>query len=152
MIAVLAIVSRLWALGDRALHHDETLHAAYSWYLFSGRGYMHDPLLHGPLLYHLGAFFFFLFSDNDTTARLSAALFSIALTLSPILLRPVIGRPAALIASIYLLISPVALYVGRFFGTTFTRSSLRYWFWWRSFATPLIRARAGSILGRRRWR
>ncbi len=115
VIAVLAIVSRLWALGDRALHHDETLHAAYSWYLFSGRGYMHDPLLHGPLLYHLGAFFFFLFSDNDTTARLSAALFSIALTLSPILLRPVIGRPAALIASIYLLISPVALYVGRFF-------------------------------------
>lgn len=115
VIAVLAIVSRLWALGDRALHHDETLHAAYSWYLFSGRGYMHDPLLHGPLLYHLGAFFFFLFGDNDTTARLSAALFSIALTLSPILLRPVIGRPAALIASIYLLISPVALYVGRFF-------------------------------------
>lgn len=115
VIAVLAIVSRLWALGDRAFHHDETLHAAYSWYLFSGRGYMHDPLLHGPLLYHLGALTFFLFGDNDTTARLSAALFSIALTLSPILLRPVIGRLAALIASIYLLISPVALYVGRFF-------------------------------------
>ncbi len=115
VIAVLAIISRLWALGDRALHHDETLHAAYSWYLLSGRGYMHDPLLHGPLLYHLGALFFFLFSDNDTTARLSAALASIALTLSPILLRPVIGRPAALIASLYLLISPVALYVGRFF-------------------------------------
>ncbi|WP_322488997.1 flippase activity-associated protein Agl23 [Chloroflexus sp.] len=115
VIAVLAIVSRLWALGDRALHHDETLHAAYSWYLLSGRGYMHDPLLHGPFLYHLGALVFFLFGDNDTTARLSAALFSIALTLSPILLRPIIGRPAALIASIYLLISPVALYVGRFF-------------------------------------
>lgn len=114
-IAVLAIISRLWALGDRALHHDETLHAAYSWYLMSGRGYMHDPLLHGPLLYHLGAFFFFLFGDNDTTARLSAALFSIALTLSPILLRPVIGRTAAILASLYLLISPVALYVGRFF-------------------------------------
>lgn len=114
-IGVLAIVSRLWALGDRALHHDETLHAAYSWFLFSGHGYMHDPLLHGPLLYFLGALFFFLFGDNDTTARLSAALFSIALTLSPILLRPVIGRRAALVASLYLLISPVALYVGRFF-------------------------------------
>ncbi len=114
IIAVLAIVSRLWGLGDRALHHDETLHAAYSWYLFSGRGYMHDPLLHGPLLYHLGALFFFLFGDNDTTARLSAALFSVGLTLSPILLRPIIGRQAALLASIYLLISPVALYVGRF--------------------------------------
>jgi len=114
-IAILAIISRLWALGDRALHHDETLHAAYSWFLYSGRGYMHDPLLHGPLLYFLGALFFFLFGDNDTTARLSAALASIALTLSPILLRPVIGRRAALMASLYLLISPVALYVGRFF-------------------------------------
>ncbi len=115
VIAALAITSRLWGLGDRALHHDETLHAAYSWYLFSGRGYMHDPLLHGPLLYHLGALTFFLFGDNDTTARLSAALFSIGLTLSPLLLRPVIGRLAALVASVYLLISPVSLYVGRFF-------------------------------------
>ncbi len=114
-LGAVALLAHLWALGDRALHHDETLHAAYSWYLLVGRGYIHDPLLHGPLLYYLGAALYFLFGDNDFVARLGPALAGTALTLSPYLLRQTLGRPAALIAAVYLLISPVALYVGRFF-------------------------------------
>jgi 4-amino-4-deoxy-L-arabinose transferase-like glycosyltransferase len=114
-LGVIALLAHLWALGDRALHHDETLHASYSWYLFVGRGYIHDPLLHGPLLYYLGALGYFLFGDNDFTARLMPALAGTALTLTPYLVRRELGRPAALIAAVYLLISPVALYVGRFF-------------------------------------
>lgn len=114
-LGAVALLSHLWALGDRALHHDETLHAAYSWYLLVGRGYIHDPLLHGPLLYYLGAALYFLFGDTDFVARLGPALAGTALTLSPYLLRQTLGRPAALIAAVYLLISPVALYVGCFF-------------------------------------
>jgi len=114
-LAAVALLAHLWALGDRALHHDETLHAAYSWYLLVGRGYIHDPLLHGPLLYYLGAALYFLFGDTDFVARLGPALAGTALTLSPYLLRRTLGRPAALIAAVYLLMSPVALYVGRFF-------------------------------------
>ncbi len=114
-LALIALFAHLWALGERALHHDETLHAAYSWYLFVGRGYMHDPLLHGPLLYYLGSLGYFLFGDNDVTARLMPALAGTALTLTPYLVRRELGRAAALIAAVYLLISPVALYVGRFF-------------------------------------
>lgn len=113
-LALLSLIAHFWMLGERALHHDETLHAAYSWFLVTGRGYIHDPLLHGPLLYYIGAVFYFLFSDNDFTARLGAALAGTALTLSPFLMRHDIGRPAALVAAVYLLISPVALYVGRF--------------------------------------
>lgn len=113
-LAVLALLAHLWGVGDRALHHDETLHAAYSWYLFSGRGYMHDPLLHGPLLYNIGALVYWIFGDNDTTARLGAALAGSALTLTPYLIRRELGRLAALMASTYLLISPVFLYYGRF--------------------------------------
>jgi hypothetical protein len=115
IIGIVALLAHVWGLGDRALHHDETLHAAYSWTLFTGGGYIHDPLLHGPFLYHIGALSYFLFGDNDFTARLSAALFGTALTLLPYLVRRELGRPAALIASIYLLISPAFLYVGRFF-------------------------------------
>ncbi|MEI7769332.1 MAG: flippase activity-associated protein Agl23 [Chloroflexales bacterium] len=113
-LGLLALIAHLWGLGDRALHHDETLHAAYSWFLYSGRGYMHDPLLHGPLLYHIGALFFWLFGDNDFTARLGAALAGTALTLTPYLIRREIGRMAAFLCAAYLLISPVFLYYGRF--------------------------------------
>lgn len=114
VLALLSLLVHLWGLGDRALHHDETLHAFYSWQIFSGRGYIHDPLLHGPFLYYLGALVYFVFGDNDFTARLGAALFGTALTVLPFLLRRELGRPAALMAAVYLLISPTVLYVGRF--------------------------------------
>lgn len=34
IILVLSVITRLWAVGERALHHDETLHAEYSFSLF----------------------------------------------------------------------------------------------------------------------
>ncbi len=114
LLGILSLVVHLWALGDRSLHHDETLHATYSWNIYTGKGYIHDPLLHGPFLYYFGAAIFFLFGDSDFTARLGAALFGTILTLLPFLLRRDLGRSAALMASVYLLISPTFLYVGRF--------------------------------------
>lgn len=59
VILGLSIITRLWGLGDRALHHDETLHADYSYSLFAGLGFVHDPLLHGPFLYVMGAVGYF---------------------------------------------------------------------------------------------
>lgn len=115
LILVLNVITRLWAVGERALHHDETLHAEYSFSLFSGLGFVHDPLLHGPFLYIMGAVSYFLFGDNDAAARLSPALFSIALGLTPFLLRNEIGRTGALFASVVMLVTPVFLYIGRFF-------------------------------------
>lgn len=114
VIGVLAVLLHLYLLGSRALHHDETLHAQFSWRIYVGEGYTHDPLLHGPTLYYFTALMYFLFGDNDTTARLAAALFGSALTLLPMLLRRELGRGGALLASTALLISPIALYVGRF--------------------------------------
>src|SRR5215212_8532392 len=63
----LALMAHLYLLGDGALHHDETHHANFSWRLFQGLGFFHDPLLHGPFLYHINALFFFLFGDTNTT-------------------------------------------------------------------------------------
>lgn len=114
VLGVVAAIGHLYALDARALHHDETLHAAFSWDIYQGRGYQHDPLLHGPFLYYITAFGYVLFGDTDYTARLSVALFGIAATLLPALLRRELGRGAALLACGYLLISPVFLYVGRF--------------------------------------
>jgi uncharacterized protein (TIGR03663 family) len=114
LLGVLAVLTHLLVLGQRGLHHDETLHAEYSWRIYTGQGYTHDPLLHGPFLYYWTAFIYFLFGDTDATTRLAAALFGIAAVLLPVLLRREIGRGGALLASTYLLISPVFLYVGRF--------------------------------------
>lgn len=114
LIFFLSILLHLWVLGDRGLHHDETHHSNYPWRLYTGEGYTHDPLLHGPFLYFLSAFFFSVFGDNDFTARLPAAVFGIILTVLPFLFRRQMGRIPALLTSLYLLISPVTLYVGRF--------------------------------------
>jgi uncharacterized protein (TIGR03663 family) len=114
VLIALALLLRLWGLGDRSLHHDETLHAAYSWRLYTGQGFLHDPLLHGPFLYHIVALGYFLFGDNDFTARLTVALFGTALVALPYLIRRELGRGAALLAATYLTISPVFLYISRF--------------------------------------
>ena len=36
---ILAIASRFWLLGERAMSHDESLHTFYSWNLYQGGGY-----------------------------------------------------------------------------------------------------------------
>jgi uncharacterized protein (TIGR03663 family) len=113
-LGALAVLLHLLALGGRALHHDETIHAFYSWTLYKGQGYLHDPLTHGPFLYYWTAVQYMLFGDTEFTARLAAAWFGIVLTLLPWLLRSELGKGTALLTAVYLLFSPVALYVGRF--------------------------------------
>lgn len=114
VILILALVTRLYTLGHRATSHDETTHAKYSWNLYSGRGFQHDPLMHGPLLFEASAFFYFLFGVSDFSARLYAALAGVVLILSPWLLRKWLGRLGALLASVMLLISPSITYYSRY--------------------------------------
>ncbi len=113
-IMVLAAISRFWDLGARALHHDESLHAVYSYYLYTGRGYVHDPLLHGTFIYHFNALIYFLFGASDASARYAPAFLGTLTVGLPYLLRRQMGRLAALLACGLLLISPSFLYFGRF--------------------------------------
>src|SRR5438034_9801577 len=78
-IVLFGALLRLWELGPRMLHHDESLHALYSWYLYVGRGYVHDPMMHGPTLFEIGALMYFLFGATDAVARLGASLFGLLL-------------------------------------------------------------------------
>jgi predicted membrane-bound mannosyltransferase len=111
-----AIVSRFWDLGSKTLHHDESLHTYYSWELATGRGYVHDPLMHGPFLFHANALVYWLFGDTDATSRYMPALFGVILVGLPWLLRGTrhLGRWGALAASFLLLISPSILYQSRY--------------------------------------
>ncbi len=113
-LMALAAALRFWDLGARALHHDESLHAQYAWYVYQGRGYTHDPLMHGPFQFlGVGTVFFFL-GASDYTARVMAAIFGTALVGMPWFLRKQIGMKAVLIAAVLLTFSPTLLYFGRF--------------------------------------
>ncbi len=114
VILLLALATRLYALGDRAVSHDETTHAKYSWNLYTGRGFRHDPLMHGPLLFEATAFFYALFGVSDFTARLYTALVGVAAVLTPWLLRKWLGKHGALFASLMILISPSITYYSRY--------------------------------------
>ena len=113
-ILIVALALRLWDLGGQALHHDESLHAVYSWYLYDGRGYLHNPLMHGPFQFFGTAAIFWALWDSDFTARLLPAIFGVILVGTPILLRPYLGRSGALITSVLLTLSPSFLYFSRF--------------------------------------
>ena len=113
-LILLALITRMWGLGDRVQSHDESLHTKFSWDLYSGRGFRHTPLMHGPFLFHATALSYFLFGDNDTTARLPVALIGVAVVAFPILLRRWLGRTGALLTSFFLLISPSIAYYSRY--------------------------------------
>ena len=75
---------RFFDLGTRALHHDASIHAQWSWSLLQG-SYRHSPVFHGPFYYHVQGLVFFLFGANDYTSRVSAAVFGSALVALPLL-------------------------------------------------------------------
>jgi len=116
LLLLVAALTRFWDLGSRAMHHDESLHTYYSWLLYNGSGYVHDPLMHGPFLFHANALMYFLFGDNDATSRFMPALFGVALVGLPWLLRGpnFLGRWGALFTSGLFLVSPSYLYYSRY--------------------------------------
>ncbi len=113
-LASIGLAMRLWDLGARAMHHDESLHALYAWKLSNGEGFAHTPMMHGPLQFEVNAALFFLLGDSDATARILYALMGTVLIAMPILFRSRLGRLGALFAALLLTLSPAMLYFSRF--------------------------------------
>ncbi len=115
LILLAAVVTRFHMLGERVMSHDETTHVYFSWQLFKGNGYQHDPLSHGPIQFHMLALSYFLFGDNDFTARAPQALFGVATVFFVWwAFRRYLGRNAAILASLFFLISPYTMYYSRY--------------------------------------
>ena len=114
LLLATALGMRLWDLGSRAMHHDESLHALYSFNLSVGDGYVHNPMMHGPFQMEATAAIFWVLGDGEFTARLLYALAGTALVAMPLLLRSRLGTLGALITSIMLAFSPAMLYFSRF--------------------------------------
>ena len=112
-IFLVALITRFWDLGNRGIHHDESLHAVFSRNLYVGSGYTHDPMMHGPIQFNLIAAMYWLFGTSDATARFASAFCGIFVVMSPWFLRRQMGRWPALIASFLLLTAPGVLYFSR---------------------------------------
>ncbi len=69
-LVLIALAMRLYDLGGRAVHHDESLHGYFAYQMFIGGGYDHNPLMHGMFLFHSIATSFFLFGDSEFSMRL----------------------------------------------------------------------------------
>ena len=114
VIFLLALGMRLWDLEVRPIHYDESIHAQYSFQLFQGQGYRHDPMMHGPFKFLATAGIFHLLGDSDFTARLLPALLGSLLVVLPYLLRRQLGEKGALLTAGLLAFSPSFLYFSRF--------------------------------------
>ncbi len=135
-IILLAAILRFWGLGDKPLHHDESLHAYYALQLmkndlqnwlscFNGVTpgcYSYDPLLHGPFQFHAIALVYQISQwlhapdngVNTTTVRIAAATLGTVLVSLPYFLRDYLGRIGALLACFLLAVSPSMVYFSRF--------------------------------------
>ncbi len=114
VILIVAVVSRFYALGVRGMSHDESLHAVYSLDLYRSGSYQHNPMMHGPFLFHANAFIYFLFGVSDATTRVMPALAGIGTIIAAWFYRRWIGRTGALLAALLFLFSPSILFHSRY--------------------------------------
>ncbi len=150
-LIIAAAILRFWRLGERAMHHDESLHSFYAWQFNRGLdnfftfgtsnqqfNYHHVPFMHGPFQFIGNGFVMWIFGDGDYQARILAASMGTALVAAPFLLRRQLGVWGALFASAFIAFSPTLLYYSRF-----TREDMYTAFWtmgivvgaWRYLAT-----------------
>ena len=112
-LLIALVLTRFFALGDRAMHHDESMHAKFAWDTFHGQPYKYNPLLHGPFQFFAVATSFLLFGATEWTARAVPASFGILLVLLTIIWRRWLGVAGMLLAVAALVFSPSFTYFSR---------------------------------------
>ncbi len=113
-LLVLAVLLRVWALGDRPPHHDEAVHAHFAEAFINQGTYRYDPTYHGPLQFYSMGVLFLLLGETLTVARLYSALCGVALVALPLALRRRLGAGAAWWSAAVLAVSPTFVYYSRF--------------------------------------
>lgn len=112
-LLAVALLIRVAALDNRTASHDEAQHAWFAYNLFTGKGYEHNPIYHGPFIYHAMALFYLFFGVGDVAARLPTALFGFGIVWAMWLTRPWLGKPGAFFAAVLITFSPALLHYSR---------------------------------------
>jgi len=116
LIFILGIFLRFFALDLKLFHHDEAIHAWFSYRLMTEGIYAYEPMYHGPFLYYVTAGMFTLFGDADLVARILPALFGVAIIplIYWIYRLGYLDQRQTLIAALFIAISPSMVYFSRF--------------------------------------
>lgn len=114
ILLLISVFTRFDHLGNKPHHHDESMHAFYSYQLFKDGDYEYNPMMHGPFQFHGNAFMYYLFGVSNATSRYLAATFGILTILLAMLLGPFFGRVGALLATTLIVFSPSFMYFDRF--------------------------------------
>jgi uncharacterized protein (TIGR03663 family) len=109
-----ALGTRMIRLGERPFHHDESIHAFQSWTLAKDGSWRYDPAYHGPFLYYANALVYKIFGANNFTARVLPAIFGLVLIGFAWPLSRWIGRRAAVVYAVLVLLAPHLNYFSRF--------------------------------------
>ncbi len=115
MLIVIAFALRFYNLDLRPFHHDESVHAHFSYLLFKQGTYKYGPMWHGPFQYYLTAAMYRIFGDSEWISRMMPSLFGVGLVALPFALKKQLGFKGCFITAFLLAISPSFLYYSRFF-------------------------------------
>ena len=74
-ILIVAIILRFSFLDLKLFHHDEAIHAWFSYQLLTEGTYIYDPVYHGPFLYYVTAGKFVLVGGSDLCGRIPPLYF-----------------------------------------------------------------------------
>lgn len=116
-IFLTTLTLRLIFLDQRPLHHDESLHGAYSLYYFRDAltgFYQYNPLLHGPLLYHTVPWSYWLLGINKFAIRFPGVLLSTSVLFIAPLLKKHLSRNHFYFLLLFLALSPTFTFWSRF--------------------------------------
>lgn len=154
LILLATIILRFYTLDLKLFHHDEAIHAWFSYRILTEGAYIYDPMYHGPLRYYVTAGMFALLGDSDLVGRLVPALLGTLLVLLvyPIYKLGYLDKKQTLVAALFLAVSPNMVYFSRFlrddpfiiFFTMVLLVALLYYFERRQMRYALL---AGTVIG-----
>ena len=114
VVLLVAAVVRVVGLGDRPMHHDESLDAWFSWRVGNGETVPYDPVYHGPLRFYLTAGLFQLLGEGEAVARLTAAAAGTVVVGLLASARRWLGDLGSVAAAALAAVSPSLVYFSRF--------------------------------------
>ncbi len=115
VLAVLALVLRLWGLGARSMHYDEARVGYWTLrYAATGR-FAYRPIIHGPFLPIVTNPVLEAFGPSDFAVRLVPAMLGGGLPLVALAFDDIFDDTEMILLAVILAFNPVLLYFSRFF-------------------------------------